>query len=736
MSDIIVNKVIKGDETYLDLTNDTVSEGALLKNRTAHNSEGIQIQGTMEEGGGSVTGVKGDDESVYRDGDVNITAANIGTYTTSQIDALLNNKVDVHGTDSLMTNAEHVKLAGIEAGAEENVIESISLNGEEITPVNKAVALSVIDKDVDDLTNYYKKSETDASLGAKQNIILSSTLSIGGQTVTEVEEALESLANISKPMTGATSSAAGEGGFVPSPSAGDENKALFGDGTWKPVSGGGGGGHTILDEDGTTYPQRSKLQFEGCEVTDDSTNDITKIKAEGGVTGVKGNAETDYRTGNVNLTPAHVGAVDEVEYEEDIYGINLIQFPYYHTTRTHRGVTFTVNSDGSVTANGTATDGLASIWLTYYHNEQFYKENSFIFSGCPDGGSVDPTLENPGYFMNYYVETEDGVYVRDYYDTGDGVYCPPLPNGQMFRLYIGVQKGCTVSNLTFRPMLRKATIQDDTYRPYNQQSIQNQLTEQTNVLGAKNLFKVTAISQTRDGVTFTVNTDSKGNVLNVTANGTAADGRFGLGQIELEPGVYFLNGAPKSPALYDWRLRLVLPNDSAVIAWDDGEGATFTVNTKATYDLQIRYAANASFSNTVFKPMIIPASVRDHTYVPYAMTNRELTEVKVSEITSIISNNNYSKGTLRCWYKKIGKLVELFIQIKCIATTDTWINILNYSTIPKPALVGNYPIYFDIPAAGGTTQYPIVAVLGSSNLQVRKGTPEYYYHLHTTYISE
>lgn len=71
----------------------------------------------------------------------------------------------------------------------------------------------------------------------------------------------------------------------------------------------GSGGHTILNESGTEMPQRSKLQFEGCEVTDDSTNDITKIKAEGSVTGVKGNAETDYRTGNVNLTPANIGAL-------------------------------------------------------------------------------------------------------------------------------------------------------------------------------------------------------------------------------------------------------------------------------------------------------------------------------------------------------------------------------------------------------------------------------------------
>lgn len=72
---------------------------------------------------------------------------------------------------------------------------------------------------------------------------------------------------------------------------------------------GSGGGHTIVNSSGTEMIQRSKLQFEGCEVTDDSTNDITKVKAKGSVTGVKGNKESDYRTGNVNITPANIGAL-------------------------------------------------------------------------------------------------------------------------------------------------------------------------------------------------------------------------------------------------------------------------------------------------------------------------------------------------------------------------------------------------------------------------------------------
>lgn len=62
---------------------------------------------------------------------------------------------------------------------------------------------------------------------------------------------------------GATSSSGGAAGQVPAPSAGDDEKFLRGDGTWAAVA--------------------------------------------GGVTGVKGNAETNYRTGNVNLTPANLG---------------------------------------------------------------------------------------------------------------------------------------------------------------------------------------------------------------------------------------------------------------------------------------------------------------------------------------------------------------------------------------------------------------------------------------------
>ena len=66
-------------------------------------------------------------------------------------------------------------------------------------------------------------------------------------------------------FTGATSSTDGAAGQVPAPDAGDEDKFLRGDGTW------------------------------------------AAAPAASGVTGVKGDAESTYRSGNVNITPANIG---------------------------------------------------------------------------------------------------------------------------------------------------------------------------------------------------------------------------------------------------------------------------------------------------------------------------------------------------------------------------------------------------------------------------------------------
>nr|DAJ53944.1 MAG TPA: hypothetical protein [Caudoviricetes sp.] len=69
-----------------------------------------------------------------------IEALGIGDYAKT---AELGKKVDKVEGSRLMTNAEGTKLSGIAAGAQANIIEKIKVNGVDVTPVEKAVDVTV-----------------------------------------------------------------------------------------------------------------------------------------------------------------------------------------------------------------------------------------------------------------------------------------------------------------------------------------------------------------------------------------------------------------------------------------------------------------------------------------------------------------------------------------------------------------------------------------------------------------
>ena len=64
-------------------------------------------------------------------------------YDKAELDALLANKVDKENGKSLVSDTEITKLAGIEAGAQANVIEEIKVNGVKVEPTEKAVNIDV-----------------------------------------------------------------------------------------------------------------------------------------------------------------------------------------------------------------------------------------------------------------------------------------------------------------------------------------------------------------------------------------------------------------------------------------------------------------------------------------------------------------------------------------------------------------------------------------------------------------
>ena len=99
-------------------------------------------------------------------------------------------------------------------------------------------------------------------------------------------------------MSGATTSAAGKAGLVPAPSAGAATRYLRSDGTW-----------SIPPDTNTTYSAATTSAAGLMSAADkEKLNGIATGAQVNTITGIKGNAESTYRTGNVNLTPANIGA--------------------------------------------------------------------------------------------------------------------------------------------------------------------------------------------------------------------------------------------------------------------------------------------------------------------------------------------------------------------------------------------------------------------------------------------
>lgn len=129
-----------------------------------------------------------------------------------------------------------------------------------------------------------------------------------------------------------------------------------------------------------------------------------------------------------------------------------------------------------------------------------------------------------------------------------------------------------------------------------------------------NLLQNTASSETKNGVTFTVNNDGS-----VICNGTSSAVTSFAISIKLNSNInYVLSGSPKNGGRETYRLDLrnidysVYKNTA-----DTGDGVNFTVEENGTYLVCIRIAANYTCNNLTFYPMIRLASIQDDTYEPY-----------------------------------------------------------------------------------------------------------------------
>lgn len=183
-----VNKVEINGEVKLDLTQDTVSEDTLLQGTTAHDAAGNPVEGKVV-----TTPIPVTEDVLKGDG-----RGGIGTMQTSPVES-----IDIP--------------VGIFKGTESGNIEA-AMPG----------------------TDYLAEAPVTSVNGKTGDVTVSEvpsvTASDNGKIATVVNGAWSARHPTSyNPFKGASASAAGAVGLVPSPKQGQQNRYLKGDGTWADV---------------------------------------------------------------------------------------------------------------------------------------------------------------------------------------------------------------------------------------------------------------------------------------------------------------------------------------------------------------------------------------------------------------------------------------------------------------------------------------------------------------------
>lgn len=155
------------------------------------------------------------------------------------------------------------------------------------------------------------------------------------------------------------------------------------------------------------------------------------------------------------------------------------------------------------------------------------------------------------------------------------------------------------------------------------QTLTNQANSMVNVLGAKNLLETELEGTTFDKVNVTRNSNG---TISVSTNGEVESTQqiihINSGFTPPVTGQYKLTGA------YDENVFLIGFNvtDSIWMDSDIGNGVVLSLDQNKLYDFVIVVRANTTLSTPVIvSPMLRPNRIVDDTYVPYAMTNQELT---------------------------------------------------------------------------------------------------------------
>ena len=325
---------------------------------------------------------------------------------------------------------------------------------------------------------------------------------------------------------------------------------------------------------------------------------------------------------NVNLKEAVKGLVTP-------QGKNLISYPYTSKEGTGNGITWTVNDDGTITADGTAT------------NNSFFNLTNYIV------GTWD-TLHAGTYTIMDGVNLPIGGVTLQIESTSGTQYKNKtftIEQDVVYKIFIYIPKGTVADNITFKPMLEVGSIAH-MYEPTTESNISlksaiDGKADKSEV--CVNMLNPTLKTSTLNGITCTNNGDGT-----YTFTGTAT----GTATFIVKDMVDFVKnhinkdirlvGCPKNGGVGN-KYRLQFWGDPNSTVYDVGNGGNIHFkNITENANIAIIIDKGITATNLVFKPMLttnLSATYDD--FVPYTGDGETLAS-DVAEIKNDLGGLSFS----------------------------------------------------------------------------------------------
>lgn len=344
-------------------------------------------------------------------------------------------------------------------------------------------------------------------------------------------------------------------------------------------------------------------------------------------------------------------------------------------SKTQSGITYTRNDDGTVTVNGTATS-----WAYYYLNNGNFTLKKGSYTMTCEGMVVSTST-------SFTLRKADNTELKAN-SSNNYKYTFTLAEDTEFNaMWIYIGAGVVADNIIIKPMLRDATITDDTYVPYAMSNA-----ELTKIAGTivddKNMSgRVSGTSYTTNGITYTLNDDGS-----LTANGKATNHAYYYTNVDFKfrAGRTYRISSGLAPNTNGTSMQ-ILVNGSAVNDTLSTGVATYTPTTDVTGNVCVVVRKDATVSNLKIYPMMQDTRIADTSYTPPVMSNaeitKELSDTGWVDFASQIPTNIFPAANVNTakWRKKNGIVfVDLIIK-PTVAFTQA--QTITLATLPTEARI-------------------------------------------------